>query len=204
MEKWLFPLSCKEFGLWENVRNVCKSRWKNVDEMWKKIFVSRFFEFFSTKAWKFYFLWISLHLALVENSEKPSKSGKIREFSTSARKTAFNNSNPRFFKVLWDLKWKIEAFSTRFSTRLWKTVENLWASVNYRPWAMWISRFFGDFFEKIQKNLICNILMYSCNFVILFINLRSLCRRFLKICGVWLIGFKIAGHEKRFPFLRLI
>ena len=100
--------------------------------------------------------------------------------------------------------WRIKAFSTRFSTRLWKTVENLWASVNYCPWAMWISRFFGRFFEKIQKNLICNILMYSCNFVILFINLRSLCRRFLKICGVWLIWFKIAGHEKRSPFVRLI
>ena len=100
--------------------------------------------------------------------------------------------------------WRIKAFSTRFSTRLWKTVENLWASVNYRPWAMWISRFFGDFFEKIQKNLICNILMYSCNFVILFINLLSLCRRFLKICGVWSIGFKIAGHEKSSPFFRLI
>ena len=87
---------------------------------------------------------------------------------------------------------------------MWKTVENLLVSVNQRSWAMWISRFFGRFSEKIQKNLICIILMCSCIFVILLIDLRGLCRRFLKICGVWAIWFKIVGNKKRFLFDCLI
>ena len=107
--------------------------------------------------------------ALVEKSENPAYIGKSSEFSTGAEKTGFNNRKPLFFKASKFERWITEPFSTRFSTPLWKTVENLWEGGKFCPWAMLISGFFREFFKKSRATRVCNILIFTCIFVIFLI-----------------------------------